>query len=76
MIFPFENYLKFMCYELSSPAPGMKLNFFLPNCNKQASFTNTFINDLPYVPLTFISDFFLNSKLTIENFFIVFAWFL
>jgi len=51
----------FLCYELATPAPGMKIKFKLPDGKTEAGFNNKFINELPYTSPMFISEFFLTS---------------
>lgn len=53
----------------------MKIKFELPNLVKSL-FKNSFINELPYSPPLFISKFFLYTELTVENFMIMFSWFM
>lgn len=60
---------------MSRLSPGVQISFTVPD-GKSRRFKYPFINELPYTTNMFISELFLKTKLSVENFLIVYAWFM
>jgi hypothetical protein len=73
--YPIESYLSYLTHSAPLPPIGSTITYSFPNLD---TFTieNKLLNELPAVPVSFYSEFFTKSILTMNNFYDLLYWFM